>query len=366
MGSEFDIVTEYRTVSELSSQGRFAHCADLNSYLCFTPEKVRAFEDNPYLRSSNVPAQIIGVSDCKIIGAVGVFPLRVWADEQQYEACACPLIHVHPDYRKTLYGIDLSNATVSVSADKITVNCGLSHMSAKMNKLTKTPVFPLRQFVYVKRSRVFFMERIPRLLRLFVLPLMDCVFACHRMVVSLAVAIKTRGWRFEQIGVEDGAAIGEFCELVRNDPHRFREHIGPEWVHWVLTNDFFPLDMADKRLYRVRKDNETMGFFITRLTSRGSRGRIIEWQMKPEHEGMLPWMMMWAAKMLVKKADASIVALGEDEHDAIRTLKHLLLPFPNQHAVIGAHKTSPLRQHDGWREAKNWRIRPAMGDGCFY
>ena len=361
-----DVQTYYRTVDELSSHGRFASLEDLNSYLDFSPEKVRTFEQNPYLKTKETTAQLLGVTDGKIIGAVGVFPLRVCADDKKYEACACPLIHVLPDYRKTLYGIDLSKATATVSADKMTINCGLSHMSAKMNKLFKTPVFPLRQFAYVKRSRLFFGQRIPRWLHWMALPLMDVAFAVHRCLASLSVAIKTHSWIVERISVDDEDRIKEFCELIKSDPHRFREHIGPEWVNWVLTNDFFPLEVADKRLYRVSLKGQTIGFFMTRLTEQGARGRIIEWQVAPGFEKSLPWMMMLAARLLVKKADASIVALGEDEHDAIRTLKHWLLPFPNQHAVIGAHKTSPLRQHDGWREARNWRIRPAMGDGCFY
>ncbi len=361
-----DVQTYYRTVDELSSHGRFASLEDLNAYLDFSPEKVRTFEQNPYLKTKQTTAQILGVTDGKIIGAVGVFPLHVWADGKDYEACACPLIHVHPDYRKTLYGIDLSKATATISADKMTINCGLSHMSAKMNKLFKTPVFPLRQFAYVKRSRLFFGQRIPRVLHWLVLPLMDVAFAVHRCLVAIAVGIKTRKWAIEQIGLDDKTSIQQYCELVKDDSHRFREHIGPEWVEWVLTNDFFPLEVADKRLYKVSLKGQTVGFFMTRLTEQGARGRIIEWQIVSGFEKLLPWMLMRAAKMLLRKADASIVAVGEDEHDAIRTLKHWLLPFPNQHAVIGAHKTSPLRQHDGWREAKNWRVRPAMGDGCFY
>ena len=80
----FEVRTFYRTVDELTSHGRFAEFKDLNAYLDFPKEKVSVFQNNPYLSSRQVTAQILGVTDGKIIGAVGMFPFHIIADKKRY------------------------------------------------------------------------------------------------------------------------------------------------------------------------------------------------------------------------------------------------------------------------------------------
>ena len=155
----YEVQTYYRTVDELSSHGRFAEFEDLNAYLDFPKEKVEVFQNNPYLSSGQVTAQILGVTDGKIIGAVGVFPFYILADLKRYEVCACPLTHVHPDYRRTMYGIELEQKPLDISADNATLNYGLSEKSARLSRYLNVPLFGIRQFAYVKRSRHFFAQR---------------------------------------------------------------------------------------------------------------------------------------------------------------------------------------------------------------
>ena len=361
-----EVQTYYRAVDELSTHGRFAGFQDLNAYLDFPKEKVAVFQNNPYLSSDKVTAQILGVADGKIIGAVGVFPLHLIADQKCYEACACPLIHVHSDYRRTMYGVRLLQKTTDISAEKATINYGMSPDSVCLNKMFRFPLFPIRRFVYVKRSRHFFAQRLPKAIAWLLCPMMDVAFWLHRVLVGIVLFFRTFRWKVEQVNVDDEEAIHQFCELIEADEHRFREQMDSKGIKWILTNDFFPSAMADKRLYRVKVRGKAIGYFITRRSVKGARGRILEWQTVKGAESAIPWMLMRAAKLLIRNTDAVDVSVGLDETAIIKVLKKMLIPFTTQHAVVGARNDSPLRMHEGWDKAVNWRIRPAMGDGCFY
>ena len=361
-----EVQTYYRSVDELASHGRFAEFEDLNAYLDFPKEKVAAFQNNPYLTSGQVIAQMLGVVDGKIMGAVGSFPFHIIADQKCYEVCACPLIHVHPAYRRTMYGAELSQKTVDIPTDKATLNYGLSEKSARLNRYFGTPIFDIRQFAYVKRSRHFFKQRLPKAVSWFACPMMDVAFWFHRVFVGIVVWLRTFRWKIERVDVNDEESLSSFCDMVATDEYHFREQIEPKWIRWVLTNDFFPLAMADKRLYRVRIKGKTVGFFMTRRSEHGARGRILEWQTVKGYESAIPWMLIRAAKLLIRNTDAVVVSVGAEESAVIKVLKRLLIPFTTQYAIVGAREDSPLRTHEGWDQAVNWRIRPAMGDGCFY
>lgn len=361
-----EVQTYYRTVDELSSHGRFAEFEDLNAYLDFPKEKVAVFQNNPYLSSGQVTAQILGVLDGKIIGAVGVFPIPIVADRKRYEACACPLIHVHSDYRRTMYGIELPQKTEDISADKATLNYGLSEKAARLNRYLRAPLIDIRQFAYVKRSRHFFAHRLSKAIGWLLCPLMDVAFGLHRFLVNIVVWFRTFRWKIERVDVKNNEAIQQFCDLIAADEHRFREDMDPKGIRWILTNDFFPSEMADKKLYCVKAKGKAIGYFMTRRSEHGARGRILEWQTLKGTESAIPWMLIRAAKLLIRNTDAVVVSVGAEENAVIKVLKKLLIPFTSQYAIVGAREDSPLRTHDGWDQAVNWRVRPAMGDGCFY
>ena len=361
-----EVQTYYRTVDELSSHGRFAEFEDLNAYLDFPKEKVAVFQNNPYLTSGQVTAQILGVVDGKIMGAVGSFPFHVIADQKQYEVCACPLTHVHPDYRKTMYGVELGQKSLDMPADKATLDYGLSEKSARLCRYLNVPLFDIKQFAFVRRSRHFFKQRLPKAISWLACPMMDVAFWFHRVFVGIVVWCRTFRWKIERVEVDDEEAFRSFSDMIVADEHRFREEVDPKWMRWVLTSDFFPLSMADKRLYRVNVKGKTIGYFMTRRSVKGARGRILEWQTVKGAESAIPWMLIRAAKLLIRNTDAVVVSVGAEEKAIIKVLKKLLVPFTTQHAVVGARNDSPLRKHDGWDKAVNWRIRPAMGDGCFY
>ena len=170
------VQTYYRTVDELASHGRFSDFQDLNSYLDFPQEKVAVFQRNPYLSSGQVTAQILGVIDGKIMGAVGAFPLPIVAEKDRYEVGAYPLIHVHPDYRWTMYGVELVGKMMDLPVDKGMIGYGLSKQSLRLDRCLKIPLFDVKQFAYVRRSRHFFSSRLPKAIRWLACPLMDVAF----------------------------------------------------------------------------------------------------------------------------------------------------------------------------------------------
>lgn len=335
------------------------------SYLNIPQQKKIAMERNPFADSESV-AQLIGIRDHKIIGGVCVLPLEFVADGKVLTTSTGSHTLVAEEYRKTCLGIDLYQTTPKLSSDKICMRVGISHLALKVVTLLRRSVFTFTQFRYVRKSSFVIGEnRMRQPLWKIVTVIADVIFMLQRLVVGWWVAIKLAGLKISEVSIDDAAQIDEIVRLVAADRHRFRQNVTAGWLKWVYENDFHDVKKSDKHIYSVHKDGRMVGFFMTRLSSDGMKGRIIEWQLDDLHLKLEPWILLYAAKLLAKKA--AIVLLSVDCVDTIRAFQRLgIFRCPSQYAALACTKESPLRKCDGYKEQSNWRLRPGMGDAAFY
>lgn len=356
------IVTEYRTIDELSAVGKFTDYKDPDRILYTDSQIIKTFQSNPYVDSGDDVAQIVGVTGKRIIGGVGSLRLRIVADKCSYVATANVDTFVNPDYRKSCYAIDLMSISINIPKDRCAVNFNISPVARKVAKLMGRAIFLVRQFVVVRRSRFFLMGRLPKFFTFLACPLLDVVFWLNRIVVGVVVKLKMMGYRLQEVGVE---SVAEFAEMIAEDKHRFRQHMGVEWFKWMLNNDFQDQENSRKRIFRIEWEGERVGFILVRNSNHGKRGRLIEWQFEEKYESKTPWLLLMAA-LKIKDADATVIAIDKTDVRSLKVLGRILMHIPDQCAGVGAGTKSPLKRHEGWKEAKNWRIRPALGDAAFY
>lgn len=361
---KIEVETLVRSVGELTALGRFAKYADPDRRLITLPSVVDAFVNNPFVRTKDQPAQIVGVVGDRIIGGVGALPMRMVADGENYETSAGPDILVNAAFRNTCFALDLIEAGRMMSPDRITVDFYVSRMARKVCGLMGNAVFDIAQFALVRRSMEFFGSRIPPFIRWLACPLLDCAFALHRMIVRVVVALRTRGWRLEDASDEQG--LRDFAALVEKDAHRFREDVSVAFLQWLFANDFDSVALADKHLWRVSRGDAVYGYVLTRVSNRGRRGRTIEWQATDGNEDKLSWMLLKAALRVIGKTNAVVLSFSSADAALFGPFRWLLPRLPLQAATVGVGEGSPLERHPGWREQKNWRIRPAMGDCGLY
>lgn len=358
------VITEYRTISELSTIGRFASYEDPDKLIYTNPQIIKTFQTNPYVVSEDDVAQIIGVVSNRIIGGIGSLRLKISADNCDYVATANVDTFVNPEFRKTCYAIDMMSISINIPKDHCTINFNISPVARKVAKLMGRAIFLVRQFVLVRRSKFFFASRLPKLVAMIVCPLLDVAFWLNRMIVAAIVKVVTIGYKLQDVANDD-EKVAEFAGMIAADKHRFREHMGVEWFKWMLNNDFQDQANSRKRIFKIEKNGERVGFVMVRNSDHGKRGRVIDWQFEEKFEKMTPWLLLKAA-LKIEGAEAVVIAIDKTDEYTLKILGRMLLHIPDQCAGVGAGAKSPLKQHEGWKEAKNWRIRPSMGDAAFY
>ena len=360
-----DVRDFYRKVSLLDDSVCVATYEDPVGYAKLHPSKVSTIRNNPFLKSGSECGQLLGVCDSKIIGGICPIPLQVVADGKVYSAICGSSLMVIPEARSTGYGIDILDKMRVLCEDQIDVYCGLSSDSRKLLKLLNRVLFPVQRRLMIRRSREFTDHRRPLAVWRMASLIFDATFYAHRLFIRMLVGWKMRGFKVMQIEATNLSALNSCARLVEQDKHRFRLNITEQWLQWVLTNEFRPIEKANKRLYGVYKNGTLVAFWISKTDSHGDRGRIIEWQVSEEWALYEPWIILKAALKLLPLCN--VVNLDTDNDESNRLFKKLgFLQVPGQVCGIGADGASRLKRHDGWAEQCNWRVRMSMADAAFW
>lgn len=360
-----EAVDVYRKVCELDTLGALAIYRDPTAYAALHPSKIRTIRDNPFLTSENECGQLLGVVGETIIGGVCPLPLEVVADGRVYSAMCGSSLAVMKEFRCSGYGMDVLDKYRAISKDKIDINSGLSEDSERLCKLLGKAVFPFYRRVLIRRVGHFTSYRKPILLWRGLTPFLNGLFFLHRACIKGILAGRFRGYRIREIHPEDHQMLEMCVGLVSADPHRFRQNVTIEWLRWVLKNEFRPVEKANKRLFGVTKNGRLVAFWLSKTDSGGEVGRIIEWQVAEGYEWMEHLILLKAGIELLKVAD--VVTIDLDSEATYGILSRYLLPsMKGQTCVVDADESSPLQNHKGFKERKNWRIRPGWGDAAFY
>lgn len=352
-----------RSVEGLSSNEVFEGLKNVDRLTIQGASVIDAYQTNPYLDSLEQPAEMIGVVDDTIIGSVGVMPMRMIADGKSYRTVANPDTRVDAEYRKTGYALDLIDFGFDNAADGIRVDFYVSESARKVMKMFGGTVFNIAQFALVKRSSLFFKDRLPKYVSWLGCAALDVAFFFHRLVIKVILLIKTSSWKMSI--TDDEESLREFADLIATDSHRFRNDVSETFLKWIIAHDFRGIDIADKHLWRFICKNKTIGFVLMRKDGTG-RGRLIDWQATSGNEALLPIMMLKAADTLLSKCKAVVISASASDQNIVAYFSHKCPKLPTQAAVIAVSDSSPLQKHEGWQDQSNWRIRPTMGDSCLF
>ena len=363
----YEVETLVRRVDDLPNPDWLNNVSDSSNLLYLSESKKAVFERNPFLRDKNQPAQFIGMVDGHVMGRLNPFTYQIVADGYIYEVAAGDSLFVEEKYRGTMYALDLIDMQTQAAQGLATLNCGLSKAAQKFVKLNGDTIFYLERFVLFSRCDDFLKGRIREVFRKILSPILNVVLVLYRKLLSMLVWLRTWRWKIEKISLSNKVAIKEFCDQISKDEHRFRVNITPEWIEWVLGNDFFGDTNPEKTLYRISTRGKLIGYALARFgeNGRGRRGKILDWQIVPECRRISSWLFLRIATKIADKCDVVVLQIPEDDK-SMRTLSRFLLRLPRQMAVLHCAEDSPLTRHPGYADKTNWRIRPSIGDACFY
>lgn len=354
-----------RKVSQLDDPACVAAYIDPADYAKLHPSKALAIKNNPFVKADTECGQLLGICESTIIGGICPIPLEVVADGNVYSAMCGSSLMVVPEARSTGYGIDILDKMRDLSEDGIDVYCGLSADSRRLLKLLGRNLFPVQRRLMIRCSREFTNHRKPLAVWRMASYIFDAAFFVHRVPIRVLVAWKMRGLKVRQIEATDSSTLDLCAKMVEQDKHRFRQNITVEWLRWALTNEFRPIEKANKRLYGVYRGDILVAFWISKTDSHGDRGRIIEWQVSEDWAALEPWILLKAALTLLPLCN--VVNLDTDNEVSNRLFKKLgFLQVPGQVCGVGADDGSRLKTHAGWSEQRNWRVRMSMADAAFW
>ena len=359
-----------RPLSTLSRSAAQLGLIDQYGLCEFTASRARALEDNPEKTSSDVPVQVLGLVDKKVVGQEIVFPLRVQAHGAVYLAFAGSGLFVHEEHRKTMLGVDLVEARETLSGDGVALGCGLSKMALPLHLMLDYVCFPMARFMWLFKSRSVVERRFGVSFASRCLSrLIDGGLCVWTWVLKFTVARRTHGLSLHELG----CATEDVVTLIHRDAHPFSCVRTVEWLNWQLKGGFLGDPRGRQKLFVVKDGQQgVVGFFMYKVrfhetaSHHGYKnltlGSLMEWQ-SAEPNQITPATLALMAVMQMKRDGVDAVEICTDDEKMGRSLKRALLQRVGDLSfVIRASESSPLRRHTGWEQQTNWRLRPIEGD----
>lgn len=359
------IQTVIRTVREITDDSSFESVQDPARLVHWDPCKVKTYRENPYLDSWDLPCQLLGIKDGKVIGRRNSFPSKIVADGTVYDTRISGSVYVDQTVRSSLYAISLLNQALKFPNGDLNINCGLSPQNQKFYRFYGSAMFPFVIFDASGKWSKFYKEGLYTGWKWLAATVLNTtVFLFNQLFAS------TRWKGLPNWSVVDESVPGEFidrfCGLIRNDCHRFRVEMTPAWVRWVMNNDFITTTLWKKHLVGIYDGEKLVGFVLYRHEPLRKIYKIYDWQLTPEYEGREDALLAVVARRLYRFGHRIMIWIGEDRTKTISDFKSRFAVVGQNFAVVTLAESSRFSAVPGIRESRNWRIRPSMGDMPFW
>lgn len=330
----------------------------------------RALEYNPYAASGDCIVKIAGYCEGNEAGHEYVFPLRIKSAKGEFDVLAGSGLCVDAKYRRSGLGMDLPELRWQKSPSKIALGTALSQMALPVHQLLDYVVFHLPRNIMLWRSRAVVETKLKGFVAKCVSVFVDCLIYFYALALSVVRSCKLAGITIDEVSLNDETTIDNVSSLIAEDGAPFAEIHDARWLKWHMTESFSkdgPL-----RLFAERRKGVVVGFYMIKrrfheqASHRGFKnvwlGSVVEWQVKPEFENKLGWLLIDAALRL-KKSGVDAIEIPTADQGLNRFFRHLgWRQVGESNFVIKAGEGSPLFGNVEMTKIKNWRLRPAMGD----
>lgn len=343
-------------------------------FLYVSPERRKAFLENPYLESPNDICEWVGFADGKAAGFNYSFPIRVWADGKSYRGTTGSCLNVQEWARKTDLGLILPAKGVEITGkDGIAIAAACSQMAIPLHKINGYRYFFMPRYIALWKSRSVVESIAPRWVAWLLVPIANAALWLYKISLRAVVFFKMSRYRMEDVGADDVDAVQKMAEIVASDPHRFREDHDVAWFKWHLTCSFSKDGPCRGSLLKDKKMGDVVAFalakrrFHAKASHRGFRdvwlASIMEWGCVPGHEKELRWFLVSVALRYGGICDATEFATDDSKMGAfVRRLGWRQVGDAN--VGVKVMKNFPFFGDSAVKEQSNWRIRPGMGDNA--
>ncbi len=360
-----------RTLRDLELSAESAGFEDPYGIYELPLRKRAALKANPAATGSDVACQTLGLAGNRVVGQHTIFPVRLRAFGEEYEAWTGSGLYLHDDYRKTGLGIQLIEGE-NRDGNTIHLGCGLSRLSVPLHLLLDYACFPMKRMLWLAKSgpvvRKFLRNRFVAAVAAF---LCDILLWLPNTLLRLLVSIQTRHLWVERLDratsavAAMAAATTRPCACVHSEA----------WFNWILNHTFADDPRSRQRLFLVRdRHDKPLGFFMVKIrfhataSHRGFKdlllGSLLEWQSIDERRLSHGLLARLAARELLREG-CDAIEVCTDEEPLLKSLRRTgFLPLGDLWFVVRARENHPLHQMPDFLRQENWRLRPCEGDNA--
>ena len=266
--------------------------------------------------------------------------------------------------------MDLPELRWQKSPSKIALGAALSQMALPVHQLLDYVVFLLPRNIMLWRSRSLVETKMKGFVSKCASVFVDVLIYFYGLFLSVARSCRLAGIKIDEVSSDDETTIDNVATLIAQDNAPFAEIHDARWFKWHMTESFSkdgPL-----RLFVARRKGLVVGFYMIKrrfheqASHRGFKnvwlGSVVEWQVKPEFENKLGWLLIDAALRL-KKSGVDAVEIPTANNELNRFFRHIgWRQIGESNFVIKAGEGSQLFGNEEMTKIENWRLRPAMGD----
>jgi len=339
--------------------------------LCKLSDSIKkALLANPFKKNIEVPSQVLGLVENKVVGQEVVFPVRVKAGDKYYEAIAGSGLFVHEKYRKSQLGMKLITKREELSGDGIAIGCGLSQQALPVHLMFDYVCFPMQRLMWVFKSRAIVERMLGKTLFSWgLIGFVDGMLVIATLALRAIVCLRTRGLTITRADHADGTIAALICK----DARTFACDHSTAWMNWQLKHSFSSDERCQQRLYTIKDaSGQLHGFFTFKIrfhevaSQRGYRnlllGSLMEWQSSDPRK-LSHATLAQAALLEMRACGVDAVEICTDEEKTLRSMKRFFFPKVGElNFVMRVTEGSPLRGYEGWARPANWRLRPSDGD----
>lgn len=334
------------------------------------PDRIKyILEGNPYAEGANHVAMIRGVVDGKDGGRMYPFLSRIIKDKEPIPAYTASTLYVDKEYRKYMLGLTIPENFVNLSSNGITYGAGCSRDARPVYvKYLGYKYFPLPRYIYLRNTRSLLSSKLSSSVSRVFAPLCNMPLSIVHLVHGWVNSIK-----YSKYKVKEGVSQDDYTNaaiIAISDNHKYQEEHNSAWFNWVLNAP--PSHSGNyQKLFLLYDNNKPIGFWVLKVRYADN----IRGQFKDLYVGTITeWGVIQPHKL--KDYDVLSIALHYFEKyvDVIQTFTESevnISRWPFTKRKIGESNFFVNVKDDnnciieGYKEASNWRLRPAMADTMF-
>ena len=318
-------------------------------------------EANPYIVDSSYQGRIEGFVDDVLAGAVFTFPIQFVFNNEVFDALSGSNFYVDKKYRKYELGMMIPEEMLNRS-ENIIIG-GVSQEAQPVYEYYGFHFFDMPRDIYIVNPHFLVTARFHG----FISRCLTFVGKiCCGILYDVFCLVRKIQYLQYKVVLENDYSFVE--QIIRQDPHLFRENHDTRWLRWVMEyKDEHP--ESTQRLYCVFRKNEIVGFFILKNKFR----EVLNGKYKNVVYGLL---LDWGTIDESKLSEQDICALAFIKFgksvDAMsfasvnpNMTKRIPKLLKRRKGKLNMAVRLDSRKYPGFEVAAHWRVRPAAGDVSF-